>query len=37
MEKEDYIKLIRVAEGIMKLEAASKVISGHALDEGECY
>jgi hypothetical protein len=37
MEKEDYIKLIRVAEGIMKLEAASKIISGHELDEGECY
>ena len=36
MRKEDYIKLIRVAEGIMKIEEASRILSGCGLDEGEC-
>ena len=36
MRKEDYIKLIRVAEGIMKIEEASRILLGCGLDEGEC-
>ena len=35
MRKEDYIKLIRVAEGIMKIEEASRILSGCGLDEGD--
>lgn len=34
MEKRDYIDLIKVAEAIIRLDNASKVISGCGLDEG---
>lgn len=35
MSKQDFIDLIKVAEGIMKLEKACKIMSGIGFDEGE--
>ena len=35
MEKEDYIGLIKVAEGIMTLEKGCKILSGVGFDEGK--
>ena len=36
MERKDFIKLIKAAEGVMILEDACKVITGCNLDEGQC-
>ena len=35
MSKQDFIDLIKVAEGIMTLEKACKIMSGVGFDEGE--
>ena len=35
MGKQDFIDLIKVAEGIMTLEKACKIMSGVGFDEGE--
>lgn len=35
MNKQDFIDLIKVAEGIMTLEKACKIMSGVGFDEGE--
>lgn len=37
VHKEDYIDLLKVAEGIMKLEKASRIMTGACFDEGEAY
>ena len=36
MERKDFIKLIKAAEGVMILEDACKIITGCNLDEGQC-
>lgn len=35
MRKEDFIDLIKVAEGIMTLEKDCKILSGVGFDEGD--
>ena len=37
MHKEDYIDLLKVAKGIIKLEKASRIMKGSGFDEGEAY
>ncbi len=35
MDKKDFIDLIKVAEGILRMEEGCKILTGHGLDEGD--
>lgn len=35
MDKKDFIDLIKVVEGILRMEEGCKILTGHGLDEGD--